>query len=238
MVVVLTILPLDVVFLVHEVVLLAVHLHVVLADGLDLRVAIHLGLVGEALIRIGRHAVLEADTPQDLAKERVQRLADAVARPLLEFARDGVDLDTVVPQDDEHVRDDRVRVIVLIPVGLQLQELQAPHHQALEVLKLRRWIRSRIHEVRARHGLQLLGAELRLVVQQHEHVNNLIVELERLGVRGDRALCWCGRAACGSSGRHPVLLRRAPRQAAPAAEGGCGWEQAGAGAPRGLDRAP
>mmetsp|Transcript_41622 Transcript_41622/g.86959 ORF Transcript_41622/g.86959 Transcript_41622/m.86959 type:complete len:312 (+) Transcript_41622:450-1385(+) len=189
---------LHLVLLVHEVVLLAVCWHLILAHRMDLRVAVHLRLVGKALVGIARRAPLEARASQHLSQEAVEDLADGFAAACLQLPGHGLDLDAIVLQYDQHIRDHGVRVVVLIPVGLQPNKLQGPHHQLSEILELVGRVRSRIREEGARDRLHLRIAEAGLVVEQHEHVDDLIIELKRLHVvRPLRSFlgCWGGRHA-------------------------------------------
>mmetsp|Transcript_112788 Transcript_112788/g.318885 ORF Transcript_112788/g.318885 Transcript_112788/m.318885 type:complete len:390 (+) Transcript_112788:257-1426(+) len=176
---------LHLVLLIHQVILLDVATrHLVLADRMDLRVAVHFGFVRKGLVGIHGRAPLEIRPAQHLAKEALEDEAHAVTPALLQFTRHHVHRESKVFQDHEHVRNHGVWVIVLVPVSLLLDHRQQPDDELREVLELGGRVSGRIREECTRHRLHLLVAKPILVVQQHEHVDELIVQLQRLRVVG------------------------------------------------------
>mmetsp|Transcript_52542 Transcript_52542/g.85140 ORF Transcript_52542/g.85140 Transcript_52542/m.85140 type:complete len:263 (-) Transcript_52542:2-790(-) len=192
----------QIVLLVHEVVFLPIRTtrHVVLAHRLDLCVAVHLGLVGKALVRVVWGTPLKVCPPEHLLEQAVEDLAHAVSVARLQLAGNCLDLHSGILQDDQHVCDHRVRIVVLVPVGLQLDQSQAPGHQLGEVLELEGWVCRWIRKERSRQRFHLFGAEPSLVVQQHEHVHNFVVELQSLSIHHPlRGRCgWGGHRLQGS----------------------------------------
>mmetsp|Transcript_8050 Transcript_8050/g.17474 ORF Transcript_8050/g.17474 Transcript_8050/m.17474 type:complete len:212 (+) Transcript_8050:515-1150(+) len=115
---------LEVVFLVHEVLVFALVRHFVLSDGVDLSIAIHLSLVSEALVWMGRHPPLKLSPSEDLLQQAVKHQANTVPVALLELTWDDVDLDAHCLHRNHHVGNDGIRIVILIPVRLLFGQLK------------------------------------------------------------------------------------------------------------------
>mmetsp|Transcript_103349 Transcript_103349/g.287734 ORF Transcript_103349/g.287734 Transcript_103349/m.287734 type:complete len:204 (-) Transcript_103349:52-663(-) len=183
-IVTIVILSLDLVLLVHQVILFSICRHVLLAHRVNLGIAIHLCLIGHPLVWVSRCSKFEFGLPQHLFQQAVQHLADAIAASLLQLCRDCIYLNPAILQGHQNVCNQRVRILVLLPVGLPttVSQLQAPDDQLREISELVRCVCSGVREEGPRDRLQVLVAEPCLVIKQHEHVHDLIVELEHLCV--------------------------------------------------------
>mmetsp|Transcript_22653 Transcript_22653/g.53929 ORF Transcript_22653/g.53929 Transcript_22653/m.53929 type:complete len:206 (+) Transcript_22653:694-1311(+) len=191
------------ILLVHEVILLRIPRHLILPHRVDLRVAVHIRLVRQALVGVGGGMELPAHPPQRLAEQGMQHLADRVPVALLQLAGARV-LYAGVFQHDLHAGHHGGGIIELVPIRLEIQEVQAPGDELSEVLELVRRVLCRIRKESPGHRFQLLGAEPVLIVQQHQHVHDLIVQLQRLGVEDTRFWRRRGRR------RHAPHLQRTP----------------------------